>query len=65
MSFVSAEVIKLDSQMLKTLKVDKNQPWLVSFCREVDEGDCLDDDQIFKLAVMLVSLTLFFFREDS
>lgn len=55
MSFVSANIIKLDDRMFKTLKLDKAKPWVVSFCREVDEGDCLDDDQIYKLAVMLVS----------
>jgi len=54
MSFVSANVIKFDDRMFKTLKVDENKPWLVSFCREIDEGDCLDDDQVYKLAVMLV-----------
>lgn len=55
MSFVSANVIKLDDRMFKTLKVGDKKPWLVSFCREIDEGDCLDDDQVYKLAVMLVS----------
>ncbi|CAF2365186.1 unnamed protein product [Rotaria sp. Silwood2] len=56
MSFVSANVIKFDDQMFKSLKFDKNKPWLVSFCREVDEGDCLDDDQVYKLAIMLNNL---------
>ena len=54
MSFVSANVIKLDDQMFKNLRLEKKMPWLVSFCREVDEGECLDDDQVYKLAVMLV-----------
>ena len=55
MSFVSANVIQLNDRMFDTLKVEKKTPWLVAFCREVDEGDCFDDDQIYKLAVMLVS----------
>ena len=42
--------------MFSSLQVEKKMPWLLSFCREVDEGDCLDDDQVYKLAVMLVSL---------
>lgn len=54
MSFVSSNVIKLDDRMFQTLKVDEKKPWIMSFCREVDEGECLDDDQIYKLAVMLV-----------
>lgn len=54
MSFVSGNVIKFDDRMFRTLKVDEKKPWLVSFCREVDEGECLDDDQVYKLAVMLV-----------
>lgn len=61
MSFVSANVIKFDDRMFKTLKIDNKKPWLVSFCREVDEGDCLDDDQVYKLAVMLVSKIIFSF----
>ncbi|CAF4064051.1 unnamed protein product, partial [Rotaria magnacalcarata] len=56
MSFVSAHVVKFDDRMFKTLKADTNKPWLVSFCRDIDEGDCLDDDQVFKLAVMLNNL---------
>jgi len=40
--------------MIENLKTDNKSPWLVSFCREVDEGDCLDDDQVYKIAVMLV-----------
>ncbi|CAF0811895.1 unnamed protein product [Rotaria sp. Silwood1] len=56
MSFVSANVIKFDDRMFKSLKFDKNKPWVVSFCREIDEGDCLDDDQVYKLAVMLNNL---------
>ena len=57
MSFVSANVVKLDDRMFNSLQVEKQKtPWLLSFCREVDEGDCLDDDQVYKLAVMLVSL---------
>jgi len=59
MSFVSANVIKFDDRMFKTLKIDHKKPWLVSFCREIDEGDCLDDDQVYKLAVMLVSSIFF------
>lgn len=54
MSFVSANVIKLQNDMFKNLRIEKRLPWLVSFCREIDEGDCLDDDQVYKLAVMLV-----------
>ena len=60
MSFVSANVIQFDDRSFQTLKFDEKIPWLVSFCREVDEGDCLDDDQVYKLAVMLVSLDRFF-----
>ncbi len=60
MSFVSTNVIKFDDQMFKTLKIDNKNPWLVSFCREIDEGNCLDDDQVYKLAVMLVSLIILF-----
>jgi hypothetical protein len=59
MSFVSANVIKLDDRMFKNLKIETNKPWLVSFCRDIDEGECLDDDQVYKLAVMLVSLIIF------
>jgi hypothetical protein len=59
MSFVTANVIKFDDRMFKTLKIDDKKPWLVSFCREVDEGDCLDDDQVYKLAVMLVNEIIF------
>jgi hypothetical protein len=59
MSFVTANVIKFDDRMFKTLKIDDKKPWLVSFCREVDEGDCLDDDQVYKLAVMLVNEMIF------
>ena len=55
MSFVSTNVIKFDDRMFKNLKIDHKKPWLVSFCREIDEGDCLDDDQVYKLAVMLVN----------
>ena len=55
MSFVSANVLKIDDGVFKNLKPDDKKPWLVSFCREIDEGDCLDDDQVYKLAVMLVS----------
>ena len=54
MSFVSAEVVKLNDRTFKTLKFDKKKPWLISFCREID-SDCLDDDQVYKLAIMLVS----------
>lgn len=57
MSFVSANVIKLDDRIIREFKPETNKPWLVSFCREVDEGDCLDDDQVYKLAVMLVRRT--------
>jgi hypothetical protein len=60
MSFVSTNVIKFDDQMFKNLKIDNKNPWLVSFCREIDEGNCLDDDQVYKLAVMLVSLIILF-----
>jgi hypothetical protein len=56
MSFVSANVVKLDDRMFKTLKFDNKKPWLISFCRDIDEGECLDDDQVYKLAVMLVNL---------
>jgi hypothetical protein len=56
MSFVSANVIKLEDRTFDNLKFDKKTPWLISFCREIDEGDCLDDDQVYKLAVMLVRL---------
>jgi DnaJ family protein C protein 10 len=56
MSFVSANVIKLDDRMFKNLKIENNKPWLVSFCRDIDEGECLDDDQVYKLAVMLNNL---------
>jgi hypothetical protein len=59
MSFVTANVIKFDDRMFKTLQIDDKKPWLVSFCREVDEGDCLDDDQVYKLAVMLVNEIIF------
>ncbi len=59
MSFVSADVIKFDDRMFRNLKVENEKPWLVSFCREIDEGDCLDDDQVYKLAVMLVSYIFF------
>jgi hypothetical protein len=55
MSFVSANVLKIDDGVFRNLKAEDNKPWLVSFCREIDEGDCLDDDQVYKLAVMLVS----------
>lgn len=55
MSFVSTNVIKFDDRMFRNLKIEDKKPWLVSFCREIDEGDCLDDDQVYKLAVMLVS----------
>ena len=55
MSFVSANVIKFDEELFKTAKFDKKMPWLLSFCRNMDEDDCLDDDQVYKLAVMLVS----------
>ena len=54
MSFVSSNVIKFDDRMFRNLKIEDKKPWLVSFCREVDEGECLDDDQVYKLAVMLV-----------
>ncbi len=64
MSFVSANVIKFDDRMFKTLKVDNNKPWLVSFCREIDEGDCLDDDQVYKLAVMLVREILLLIKNN-
>ena len=58
MSFVSANVIKLDDRMFRNLQIEHKKPWLVSFCRDVDEGECLDDDQVYKLAVMLVSLSI-------
>ncbi|CAF0927093.1 unnamed protein product [Adineta steineri] len=56
MSFVKANVVKFDDRMFRTEKFDNKKPWLVSFCREVDEGNCLDDDQVYKLAVMLNNL---------
>lgn len=54
MSFVKANVVKFDDRMFRTFQFENKKPWLISFCREVDEGDCLDDDQVYKLAVMLV-----------
>jgi hypothetical protein len=59
MSFVSTNVIKFDDRMFKNLQIENKKPWLVSFCRDIDEGECLDDDQVYKLAVMLVSLIHF------
>ena len=62
MSFVKAHVVKFDDRMFRTFTDESKKPWLISFCREIDDGDCLDDDQVYKLAVMLVCLIDLFNR---
>lgn len=54
MSFVSATVVQFDDRMIENFHLDSKTPWLIVFCREIDENDCLDDDQIYKLAAILV-----------
>lgn len=61
MSFVSANVVQFDDRMIENFHMDSKTPWLIVFCREIDENDCLDDDQIYKLAAIFVRFAFLFF----
>ncbi|CAF0832321.1 unnamed protein product [Didymodactylos carnosus] len=59
MSFVTADLLHLNDATFKrelSKKSQNNKPFLIVYCRENDEDDCLDKDQAFKLAAMLNNL---------
>ncbi|CAF0886173.1 unnamed protein product [Didymodactylos carnosus] len=57
MSFVTADLLHLNDKTFKqelSEKSQNNKPFLIAYCRKNDEDNCLDDDEAFKLAAMLI-----------